>query len=96
MAETLVQVRSDGDGADDNSDTNRITQRLVELIRSVLACKRVSITALETDMHTPRSVAIVGLSPELEAQWRARATGFNLHERFALPNSIRNFSAMKW
>jgi PAS domain S-box-containing protein len=83
MAETLVQVRSDSDGAGDNSDTNGVTQRLVELIRSVLACKRVSITALETDMKTLRSVAVVGISPEQEAQWRARATGFNLHERFA-------------
>lgn len=84
MAETLVQVNSDADKKGDSSDTTSgVTQRLVELIRSVLACKRVSITALETDMKTPRSVAVVGLSPEQERQWRARAVGFNLHERFA-------------
>lgn len=85
MAETLVQVRGDGDSRDsvgDNGDTNSVTQQLVELIRSVLACKRVSITAFGSDMYTPRSVAVVGLSPELEAQWRARAAGFNLHELF--------------
>jgi signal transduction histidine kinase len=34
-------------------------------------------------MKTPRSVAVVGLAPEQERQWRARASGFNLHERFA-------------
>ncbi len=92
MAETLVQVRSDGDGAVDNNDAHSVTQRLVELIRSVLACKRVSITALESDIHTPRSLAVVGLSPEQEAQWRARASGFNLHERFARTELDPQFS----
>ena len=81
MAEALVQVRSDEDGWGDSR--SGVTQRLVELIRSVLGCKRVSITALEADMHTPHSVAVVGISPEQEALWRARASGFNLHEQFA-------------
>ena len=82
MAETLVQVRSD-DGTGDADDTHSVTQKLVELIRSVLGCKRVSITALELDMHTPRSIAVMGIAPEQERLWRARASGFNLHEQFA-------------
>ncbi len=84
MAEALVQVRGDEDGWGDSSNSRSdVTQRLVELIRSVLGCKRVSITALEADMHTPHSVAVVGISPEQEALWRARASGFNLHEQLA-------------
>ena len=81
MAETLVQVRSDVDDDSNSNITGGVTRRLVELIRSVLVCKRVSITALETDMRTPRSVAVVGIPPEQEALWRARASGFNLHEQ---------------
>jgi signal transduction histidine kinase/PAS domain-containing protein len=58
-----------------------IAQRLALLIRSVLNCKRVSITVFDPRTHEPRSLAVVGLPPELEQVWREQRPGFYLSDQ---------------
>jgi len=50
---------------------HRIAHRIAELTCSVLGCQRVSISAVDPETEILRSIAVVGLSPELEAQWWA-------------------------
>jgi PAS domain S-box-containing protein len=49
--------------------TYLVEQRLVDLTRSVLGCRRASLAALEQETGKLRPVAVVGLSPEEERQW---------------------------
>jgi signal transduction histidine kinase len=58
-----------------------VSRRLVALIRSVLNCKRVSITVLDPRTQELRSSAVVGLSPEQERLWRERRPGFHLSDQ---------------
>ena len=90
MAEAIVELPGSTGYASSPSDlqdalpkASVIGQRLVELVRSVLGCQRVSITTV--DLHTGelRSLAVVGISSELERQWRERRPGFHLSELFA-------------
>jgi signal transduction histidine kinase/PAS domain-containing protein len=48
---------------------NETAQRLVELSRRVLGCRRVGIIAIEPDTELQLPVAVVGLSPEEERFW---------------------------
>ncbi|HUY76343.1 MAG TPA: ATP-binding protein [Ktedonobacterales bacterium] len=48
-----------------------VAQRLAELTCRVLGCFRVGIIAVETETERLRAIAVVGLSPEQEAQWWA-------------------------
>jgi len=88
MAEAIVQlpvsttdVESTSIVRDTSPEVSRVEQRLVELIRTILGCQRVSITTVDPQKGELRSVAVVGLSPELESQWRARLPGFHLSEQ---------------
>ena len=62
-----------------------VAQRLAELIRSVLACERVSMTLVDPETHALRSSAVVGLSPEQEQQWRERRSGYALRDALSSP-----------
>lgn len=87
MAEELVRFPDTSVKAGEKAETlptpNAVSQRLAELIRSVLACKRVSITTFDPETGVHRSAAVVGLSPELEKQWRERRSGFLLSEQLS-------------
>ncbi len=87
MAEELVQ-RPDEQGVP-NMQTpvpaKEVAQRLAELIRSVLACERVSITIVDPHTQTLRSSAVVGLSAEQEQSWRERRSDFLLSEQIHSP-----------
>ena len=87
MAEELVSFPvASTKGADEGLPTpNAVAQRLAELIRSVLACQRVSITTFDPESHALRSTAVVGLAPELEKLWRERRPGFLLSEQVGSP-----------
>jgi PAS domain S-box-containing protein len=60
-----------------------VGQQLAELTCSILACQRVSITAIEAQTGELRSVGVVGISSELKHQWEARRPGFHLSELLA-------------
>ncbi len=82
MAEELVQ-RPDEQNAPSVATPipdREVTQRLAELICSVLACERVSITTIDPHTSVLRSSAVVGLSPEQEQAWRERRPGYSLRE----------------
>ncbi len=64
---------------------NAVAQRLAELISSVLACKRVSITTFDPETHVHRSAAVVGLSSALEKLWLERRPGYFLSEQLSGP-----------
>ena len=77
MAEELVQFSGERDAISPPD----LAQRLAELIRNVLACRRVSLTTIEPGTGELRSMAVVGLSPELEKLWRERRPGYRLHDQ---------------
>ncbi len=87
MAEELVQRPKENDmqGVETSVPDREVAQRLAELIRSVLACERVSITIVDPNNHALRSSAVVGLSPEQEQQWRERRSDFLLSEQIGSP-----------
>ena len=89
MAEAIVELpgstgyASSAPGLQDAlPETSVVGQRLVELVRSILDCQRVSITTVDPRTGELRSLAIVGISSELECQWRERCSGFHLSELF--------------
>ena len=88
MAEELVQRPDEQEVLDVETPipTRDVAQRLAELIRSVLACERVSITIIDPQMHTLRSSAVVGLSPAQEQAWRERRPDFLLSEQIDSPD----------
>lgn len=77
MARTLVQLPSDATREGDpeiesQAEARRqVAQRLASLTCDVLGCKRVGITAVEPETERLRFIAVVGLTPEQEAQWWA-------------------------
>ncbi len=85
MAEELVQRPDEQDVLDVETPipAREVAQRLAELIRSVLACERVSITIVDPYSHALRSSAVVGLSPEQEQSWRERRSDFLLSEQIS-------------
>ncbi|GAC1424696.1 MAG: hypothetical protein PVS3B3_11850 [Ktedonobacteraceae bacterium] len=87
MAEELVQRPDEHSVLDAEMPipAKEVAQRLAELIRSVLACERVSITVVDPHSHALRSSAVVGLSPEQEQQWRERRSDFLLSEQIHSP-----------
>ena len=72
MADALVGP-TDGSQEEQPGDPqgNAVARRLAELTCSVLGCKRVGITAVESETLLQRPVAVVGLTPEQEQGWRA-------------------------
>ncbi|GAC1402977.1 MAG: hypothetical protein NVS4B12_27740 [Ktedonobacteraceae bacterium] len=95
MAEELVERPNENPGQADYRaiPAREVAQRLAELIRSVLACKRVSITVIDPETHALRSSAVVGLSPEQEQQWRARRSDYLLSEQISSPALDAQFRA---
>ncbi len=85
MAEALVQAPADVERLTENTppSTQEVALRLVELIRSILGCQRVSITTVDPETGAWHSLAVVGLPPEQAQHWYARRPGFHLSERFA-------------
>jgi len=86
LAEALVslparsQETSEQQGNVDASEGD-VATRLVDLIRSVLDCKRVSITIVDEETGELRSLAAMGLTPEQEQVWRERRPGFSLSDQ---------------
>jgi signal transduction histidine kinase len=83
MAEALVQVPVGFSAENTSTSIQQVAQRLVELIRSVLGCERVSITTVDTETQVWHSLAVVGLRDDLAKRWYARRPGFHLSELFA-------------
>jgi signal transduction histidine kinase/PAS domain-containing protein len=73
--------------------SHNIAQRLVELIRSILGCERVSITTVDSQTQALVSTAIVGVSPEQEQLWRARKPHFNLHDQLVSESTYERLQA---
>ncbi len=85
MAEALVLVpdpATSTTGELSFTGSSRVAQRLMELTCSVLGCKRVAITSVESETNELQAIAAVGLSPEQEHEWRARRPGFILSNMF--------------
>ncbi len=81
MAEDLVHLPEQAEQQDTATKiSNGIGRPLAELIRRVLGCKRVAVTAVDQITQELRSLAVVGLSPEQEQLWYARESGFHLSE----------------
>jgi signal transduction histidine kinase len=85
MAQALVQVPQDSGERNAQAEggespaaaaTHPVEQRLVELTRSVLGCRCVSLTTIEQGTCTLHPVAAVGLEPEEERQWRSEIGRF--------------------
>jgi signal transduction histidine kinase len=75
------------------SEESRVGKQLVELTCSIVGCQRASITAVNPDTHELRSVAIAGVLPEQEYEWRERRPGSYLSQMFqddpaALSNQV--------
>ncbi len=87
MAEELVHPPDNQAGLESEPTIpdRSVAQRLAELIRSVLAVERVSITLVDPETYALRSSAVVGLSPEQEQQWHERRSGFSLSEQINSP-----------
>lgn len=82
IAEALVDVSSTSSIVAEHEDKQyAVAKYLVGLIRDVLDCERVSLTTIEPETGVLQSVAAVGIPPQLEEQWRARRSGFNLGEQ---------------
>jgi len=86
MAEALVLPADEADEADEADDVEEsaesveaaIARRLAEMARDVLACRRVSITAVDPASDALERVAVVGLTAEQERHWRARGEAMTL------------------
>jgi PAS domain-containing protein len=92
MAQAVVQVPQVGGepnaqaegGADPASAApHPVGQRLVELTRNVLGCKRVSLIAFEPGTGDLRPVAVVGLEPEQEREWWSESRRLRLDDWLA-------------
>lgn len=94
LAESLVSVPMTGeeDGEVVASAMQDVAQRLAGLLRSVLNCKRISITILDPHTQELRSLAVVGLPPEQERQWYERRPGFYLSDRVMETSIEEQFS----
>src|SRR5436309_15098914 len=75
MAEVLIQfperLRWD-EATTSPSDEERVGQRVVELIRSVVECVHVVMLAVEPEEDLVCPIASVGFTPQEEQQWRER------------------------
>lgn len=75
MAEVLIQfperLRWD-EATTSPSDEERVGQRVVELIRSVVESVHVVMLAVEPEEDLVRPIASVGFTPQEEQQWRER------------------------
>ena len=81
MAEELVHLPEQTEQQDPASRTsNGVSKPLAELIRRVLGCERVTVTAVDQTTHELHSLAAAGLAPEQERLWYARQSGFYLSE----------------
>jgi len=91
MAETLVQT-DDDDGAGDGTaarSTTLMAQRLAALTRSVLDCRRVSITAHDDASGVSRPLAVVGVTADEERSWRSGRPGVALRDYLDAPGAER-------
>jgi PAS domain S-box-containing protein len=92
MAQALVQVPQEGDelnapagGGESTAPaaTYLIGQRLAELTRNALGCRRVSLTAIEPETGILRPVAVVGFSSEQQQQWVTAIGHYRLDDYLA-------------
>ena len=102
MAEALVQrpqgsdelnAPAGGGESQPPAATQLVGQRLVELTRSVLGCRRVSLIALEQETGHLRLVAAVGFSPEEEQQWWMTAIGQYRLDDYLMPTLLARLQA---
>lgn len=82
MAEALVQGdagahATEGDAA---RETEAVARRLVALTRSVLGCRRVSMTMYDAETGMVRPLAVVGVTADDESAWRSGQPGTALRE----------------
>ncbi len=110
MASALVELPEDANqraGSDDEEtgDTHSgedvdyavrspVAYRLTQLARDVLGCQRVEIVAVEPDSNIQIPVAVVGLPPDLENEWRAeRLARPQLYGEGLPPEALKRFAA---
>jgi excisionase family DNA binding protein len=84
MAEEIVHFAPD-DAHGERKQESAVAQRLVDVICRVLGCQRASITTIDATTHAFLSVAVTGISPTEEQQWRERRPGAVLHDYFTDP-----------
>jgi signal transduction histidine kinase len=78
MAEDLVHLPEQAEQDTATKISNGVSRPLAELIRRVLGCERVAVTAIDQVTHELHSLAVVGITPEQEQLWYARESGFHL------------------
>jgi signal transduction histidine kinase/amino acid transporter len=88
MAEALVLTSDDVESAE-----GAIARRLAEMAHDVLACRRVSITAIDPTSEALERVAAVGLTEEQERQWRAPGDMMSLLDLLGGAASLARFRA---
>jgi signal transduction histidine kinase/PAS domain-containing protein len=87
MAEALVQVpeysNTAGNSHEHISVVSSFAQRLAELMRQVLGCRRIGITLIEQTTGEFYPLAIAGVTPEQMKQWQASFNDAPAPEPFA-------------
>ena len=68
MAEAVVTVT---ERSDQGAPIKAVGKRLIVLARRVLGCKRMSISAIDSETGVIRALAVTGLKPDEEAHWWA-------------------------
>jgi len=95
MAEALVLTADDGAAAsvEESGAEGVIARRLTEMAHDVLACRRVSITAIDPTSEALERIVAVGLTEEQERQWRARGDMMSLLDLLGGAASLARFRA---
>ncbi len=78
MAQTLIQGSDTAVGEQEDISSHAVGQRLVELTKRVLDCKRVGMLSVEPHTNRLLPVAVVGLTREQEYRWWDRIPTFQV------------------
>lgn len=103
MAEEIVQDANHLQQADTSerlaeapeSSISRTLQRLVELARHILGCRRYSVTRIDPQTEELHLVAVVGASPQEQQRWRSRIDTTCLGDHIANQQILNNIRAGK-
>ncbi len=77
------------------SSISRTVQRLVELARHILGCKRYSVSQIDPKTEELHLVAVVGAPPKEQQYWRSRIDTTHLSDHITDPQILNNIRAGK-
>lgn len=81
MAEAMARLPAEHlDGQEDGFAAQTVGARLVELTYRMLGCQAVSLARIAPGTETIHPLAVVGLDPESQRQWRLRVEGLQLKD----------------